>query len=320
MRITVFSRMPPSQFEVVKSAFPSGAPLEIFPMRNIKRALDKTDDSGIVYLDAREMGEAGIRRQASALASRGFSVWGVLDPLGEIQDVSGLFFLGAKDYLGPGVLKSSLPLGRLKAVRTFAKAASTLAYEAPPERTFVGWGNISEESEISARFCYASLGDPQGLRERIGEKRLKKLREDYSNFMGSWAAECGGIAWMKDPEGTLLLFPERDEGTNPILGAFRFILDRALVGYEVFHLEVPLTFRFAFHAGKTVWRRPGATGTIVSADVNFIFHLGSRFSSDGRITLSADMENSIPAAIRDLFVPAGDFEGRLILASRKFRD
>jgi len=320
MKITIFSQLPPSKFGGVKSMLPADVSFEILPIRGLKRALDKVDTSGIVYLDTREIGEAGIRKHASALSSCGPLAWGVLDPGGIVQDIAGLFFLGAKDYIGPSLARTPLSADRLRAVRSFAGIDPASCLDTNSVQRFPGWKKLEEGSEIVARFCYASLGDPEGLREKIGEKRLTKLREDYSGFMGSWAAECGGVAWMRDTEGTLLLFPEIDEGTNPILGAFRLLLDRALVGYEVFSLEVPLTFRFAFHSGKTVWRRPGATGTIVSGDVNFIFHLGSRFCSDGRITLSADMEALIPSTISDLFVPAGDFEGRRVLASRRFKD
>lgn len=320
MKITVLSQSPLAKINGLKSALPPDTTLEILPLRGLKKILPRLCDSDIVYLDVREIGETGIRKHVPLLCSVKGLVWGILDPAGLVTDVALLFFQGAKDYLGPGVFKTAVAPDRLRAVRAFAGFETLPSPASEAVQRFPGWGKLQEGSEISVRFCYAALGDPEGLREKIGEKRLRKLRESFSAFMGSWAAECGGIAWMRDTEGTLLLFPDRDEGTSPILAAFRLILDRALVGYEVFRLEVPLTFRFSFHAGKTLWRRPGFTGTIVSGDVNYIFHLGSKFCSDGRITLTTDMEQHIPAPIRDLFVAAGDFEGRRLLASRRFRD
>ena len=97
-------------------------------------------------------------------------------------------------------------------------------------------------------------------------------------------------------------------------------LDRALIGYEVFKLEVPLTFRFAFHAGHTQWRKPGATGNVISEDVNFVFHLGMKAAGDGYILASADAERAVPECLRELFSEAGDYEGRSLIASRKFKD
>ncbi len=320
MRILVFSETPDRVEGALKAALPKDADLEILPLRGLKRTVQKPLNADLVYLDIADIGEAGLGRYASALASAEKLPWGVLDTAGELTDPARAFFRGARDYLGPGALRAGITPARLSEIRAFAGLECPNPAAPEPAKRFPGWDRLPEGSEIDVRFCYVSVGDPEGLRERIGEKRLRKLREDFAGFMASWAAECGGIAWMRDPEGTLLLFPERDEGTSPVLAAFRLILDRALVGYEVFRLEVPLTFRFSFHAGRTVWRRPGSTGTIVSGDVNFIFHLGGKYCSDGRITLSAETEASIPAQIRDLFVPAGDFEGRRILASRKFRD
>lgn len=320
MKITVFSKLPPSKCGSLKSALPPDTFLDVLPIQGLKRALSKIDPNGIIYIDVREIEEAGIRKHVATLAGNENFAWGILDPLGSIPDIATLFFMGAKDYIGPVLLRQSIPSSRLKAVLSFSGIDPQQAAIPDSVQAFPGWNKISEGTEIPVRFCYASVGDPDGLRENIGEKRLRKLREDFSSFMGSWAAECKGLAWMRDPEGTLLLFPETDEGTNPILSAFRLILDRAIVGYEVFNLEVPLNFRFAFHTGKTIWRRPGATGTIVSGDVNFIFHLGSKFAADGRITLSQEMETAIPSTIKDLFLPMGDFEGHRLLASRRFKD
>jgi hypothetical protein len=107
---------------------------------------------------------------------------------------------------------------------------------------------------------------------------------------------------------------------NPVLAAFRLLLDRAIVGYEVFHLETPLSFHFAFHAGTTQWRPPGSTGTLISDDVNFIFHLGTKAFADGVILVSHEAEAAIPASLRDLFVPQGDYEGHELLASKRFKE
>ena len=318
MRILVFTEEPARAERYLRTAFPTDTSLEILPLRGLKRAAQKPLSADLVYLDIRGVGDAGLSKYAPALSSAGKLLWGVLDPEAELADPARAFFSGAKDYAGPGVLKTGIIEERLERVRGFAGVETPKTPESA--KRFPGWNRIPEGSEIAVRFCYVSVGDPEGLREAIGEKRLRRLREDFAEFMSSWAAEYGGIAWMRDPEGTLLLFPERDEGTSPVLAAFRLILDRALIGCEVFRLEIPLTFRFSFHSGTTIWRRPGSTGTIVSGDVNFIFHLGAKYCSDGRITLSAETESSIPAPIRDLFVPAGDFEGRRILASRKFRD
>ncbi len=252
--------------------------------------------------------------------------WGVIDRKGETGDPAAYFFSGACDYVGPALFKAGLGPERFAEALAYAGGPA----EAPPEESagevpngrasFPGWAALEEGVEISARFCYAAIGNQKGLLERIGEKRLDKLREDFAAFLEPWSKECGGIVWIRENAGCLLLFPPQDEGMNPVLAAFRLLLDRALIGYEVFKLEVPLSFRFAFHAGRTTWQKPGSTGRVVAEDVNFIFHLGGKAAGDGYIVTSTDADKAVPASIRDLFAAAGDFEGRSLIASKRFKD
>jgi hypothetical protein len=271
-----------------------------------------------VYFDL-GIGEKRVLELASKLEEVESCAWGVIDRTGESPDPSRYFFAGASDYIGERLFKVGFEPGRLEAMLAYAGFEMEECAPEEPE-TFPGWGKLKEGAEVPIRFCYAAIGNQKGLLERIGEKRLGKLRDDFAAFLESWSKECGGIVWIRDTAGCLVLFPPGDEGMNPILAAFRLLLDRALIGYEVFKLEVPLTFRFAFHQGHTMWRKPGATGNIVSEDVNFAFHLGTKAAGDGYILASADAERSIPECLADLFSPAGDFEGRALVGSRRFKD
>jgi hypothetical protein len=243
----------------------------------------------------------------------------VIDRAGESSDPAIYFRAGASDYVGEKLFKAGLTAARLEEALAFAGFEIG---EGGPEESeeFPGWTKLKEGADLPVRFCYAAIGNQRGLFERIGEKRLGKLRDDFAAFLESWSKECGGILWIRDNSGCLLLFPPADEGMNPVLAAFRLLLDRALLGYEVFKLEVPLTLRFAFHKGHTMWRKPGATGEIVSEDINFVFHLGTKAAGDGYILASTEVEKSIPECLADLFSPAGDFEGRSLVASKRFKD
>jgi hypothetical protein len=309
---------------LLERALPPSFDLEVLPITAFSRGYRKKLPGAFVYIDASGLGNGRLIEMGSKISEVEGCAWGVLDRGGEIPDPASLFFAGAKDYLGPPLLKGGSTQGRqlnaarLGAALEFARLGQNKA--ARPELPFPGWEGLPENTEIAVRFCYAAVAPQQELLERIGEKRLNKLREDFAAFLGPWSKECNGIVWIKEPAGSLVLFPPRDEGMNPVLAAFRLLLDRALVGYEVFRLEAPLSFRFAFHAGRTMWRRPGATGTIVSEDVNFVFHLGVKLAGDGLITLSTEAERSIPPYLRDLFAASGDFEGRSLLALKRFRD
>ncbi|HUW41031.1 MAG TPA: hypothetical protein VMV90_08455 [Rectinemataceae bacterium] len=316
---------------VLERALPADAELEVLPRSGLGRNGRKKVPKTFVYLDAEGLTPEKILELGSRLDDYGCSGWGVLDRSGTVEDPAGLFFAGAGDYVGPPLLKAptARAAGANKRRSAFdadrvsrALAAAGIAGEEPAAARppFPGWDKLEEGTGVAVRFCYAALANQRELLERIGETRLNKLREDFAAFLGPWAAECGGLVWIREGGGNLLLFPPTDEGINPVLAAFRLLLDRVLIGYEVFRLETPLSFRFAFHAGRTMWRKPGSTGDVVSEDVNFIFHLGSRASPDGTIVVTECAENLVPLCLRDLFSPSGDYEGRQLLASKRFRD
>jgi len=297
--------------------FASCGSAELVPEAAFVRTAKKKAQAALVYFDY-GLGEKRVLELAAKLDGVEDSAWGVVDRGGEAQDPAAFFRAGASDYVGPALFKAGFSPERLEAV--FAFAGLEAAVCEPEEDAFTGWSEIEEGSEVAVRFCYAAVGNQKWLLERIGEKRLGKLRDDFAAFLESWSKEYGGVVWIRDNSGCLVLFPPNDAGMNPTLAALRLLLDRALIGYEVFKLEVPLTFRFAFHRGHTMWRKPGATGSIVSEDVNFAFHLGTKAAGDGYILASADAKRDIPDCIADLFAPAGEFEGRSLVASKRFKD
>ncbi|MDP3177981.1 MAG: hypothetical protein Q8M76_08760 [Spirochaetaceae bacterium] len=319
MRIVVYAEEAAIAAVGAALSVPRGLELEILPSSGFSRGHRRKGAGALVYFDADSLGREKAREMGRRLSSLEGFAWGILDRSGGCADPAAWFFEGASDYLGPALLRNGLGDARLTAAADYG-ALATECGDRDQEAAFPGWSALEEGSETRVRFCYAALGDQRGLLERIGEKRLFKLREDFAAFLEPWAKECGGLAWIRETSGSLVLFPPADEGMNPVLAAFRLLLDRALIGYEVFRLEIPLTFRFAFHEGRTMWRPPGSTGTLVSEDVNFVFHLGMKAAGDGAIVASSDCTRFIPPFLGDLFSPAGDFEGKSILASRRFRE
>jgi len=319
---------------LLERARPSDFDLEVLPRSSLGRSGRKKAPETFVYLDAAGLDTERVLELGARLGGFGCLGWGVLDHSGAVEDPARLFFAGARDYVAPGPLraaaaKSPPPAKGARRTPVFdaerlaaalAAAGFASASGAAAEPAFPGWDKVREGETIAVRFCYAAIGNQRELLERIGETRLYRLREDFASFLIPWAAECGGIMWIREAGGSLLLFPPSDEGMNPILASFRLLLDRVLVGYEVFALETPLSFRFAFHAGRTMWRKPGSTGDVVSEDVNFIFHLGARASPDGVIVVTENSEAMVPPYLRDLFAAAGDYEGRALIASKRFRD
>lgn len=321
MRVVFYAADPDDRRlgSVLSRAKPREVEFEVLPLASFSRSYRKRAPGALVYLDASGLDEARLLECGARLGELQGCAWGVFDRSGELSDPGSLFHAGAKDYLGPAPMKGGFEPSRVAEALAFAGLGPSPS-GAGTEAAFPGWTSLCEGDTIEVRFCYAALGAQRELLEQIGEKRLYALRESFNDFLSPWAAEGGGIVWIRESSGSLVLFPPKDEGMNPVLAAFRLVLDRAIVGYEVFNLEIPLTFRFAFHAGKTPWRRIGATGTVVSEDVNFSFHLGGKAAQDGSIVVSKAAADSVPSCLKDLFADAGDYEGRALLASRRFKD
>jgi hypothetical protein len=302
-----------------RRALPEGTSLEAVSAASFSRSFKAKAPGCFVYFLASGLGQRRVLSLAGKLEGIEGCSWGVLDPSGESEDPAAYFFAGARDYIGPALFRSVADGRRIAAAFAYAAGCGDGA-ESECRPAFAGWDELSEGDEIEVRFCYAALADQEGLLERVGETRLGKLKEEFAAFLDAWSRDLGGIAWIREPGGSLILFPAAGGQADPVLGAFRLLLDRVLIGYERFRLPAPLSFRFAFHSGRTTWRKPGATGTIVSEDMNYAFHLGQRAAGDGFILVSESASDAIPPCLRDLFAPAGSFEGRAITASRRFED
>jgi hypothetical protein len=303
----------------LRAALPKGTDLETVSAASFSRSFRAKAAGSFVYFLVAGLGQRKVLSLAAKLGEIVGCSWGVIDPAGESEDPAAYFFSGARDYVGPRLCKSGGDPRRTAAAFAYAASCGD-GPERGREPGFAGWEGLSEGEEIRVLFCFAALADQEGLAGRIGEKRLGKLKEEFCAFLDSWSRESGGIAWIRDSDGCLLLFPPEGGAASPVLGAFRLLLDRVLIGYELFRLSAPVSFRFAFHAGRTTWKKPGDTGTVVSEDVNFAFHLGKRAAGDGYIVVSEASEHAIPSSLRDLFAPAGTFEGHALSASRPFRD
>ena len=132
-------------------------------------------------------------------------------------------------------------------------------------------------------------------------------------------AACYPLLWMQSEGCLLYLVPV--EGSRPesmIEALLRLFMDLPLIAIERFALPVSFPLVCAIHRGELPFVPPGATASLVSEPVNFIFHLGAKRAEPGRITLSVDAQAAIPATLEDLFMAMGSFEGRDILASRRF--
>jgi hypothetical protein len=281
------------------------------------------DSADVAYLDANGMEPAALKKACALMRSlRPGQAWGVIDPKGDVEDPAALFQMDASDYIGPRLLKAGIQASRFGRAVDYAippVASSGQARRKGKEESFPGWKALKAGEQREFFFLYAAIADAAALKQRIGDKRFGALRERFHACLSQSFADTDALAWMHDDSGILFLLPAIEAQARAALqSCLRLTLNAPILGYETFGLESPFAFVFALHRGTSNYLPPGKTGTLVSEDVNFIFHLGTKKAEAGRLAVSSRAAGAIPERLQGHFLPAGRFEGFEIQKSRRF--
>jgi len=288
------------------------------------------------YVDMSGLDE-GDRRKAIATARRrcGTEAWGVVDPKGTVDDPAAVFFAGASDYVGPAAYRAGIGKARVKAALAFAgsrwvapaAADATQASNAlgacpasAPRGEFDGWKSVRAGAVYPFCFLYVAASAQMNLKTRLGEAGYIAFRDRLRHQVQQGLSEADALLWMETESSALYLVPPYARNAAVATEAcLRMLLCSPLLGYERLGLPFPIELTFALHYGSAEFEPPGKTGTIVSDAVNFSYHLGVKRAEPGRLTISGEAAGlAVPRPLADLFVPAGSFEGRSILHSRRF--
>ena len=306
-------------------------------------ARHKPEGEDISYIDISGFTSADIKTNITQLKKIcKSSSWGVIDPRGSINDPAALFFDGAADYLGPAFFKSSKAIDskRLKTVSLWraaltgsgetlkedSKSTKTISgivktgIKLPSASSFPGWKNIKTGKTMPFYLLYCSLNGQVALNSRFGEKAYAQLHQRFLAYLYQNFQEGEGLIWMDSGQDCLFLLPPKAKNAEAaVLACIRMLISAPLIALEVLGLTIPVNFIFTLHYGSISYSPPGKTGTIVSDAVNYVFHLGPKKAEPGRLTISGEIpDGSIPPAIEDFFVSAGEFEGRKIWHTKKF--
>ena len=304
---------------------------EVLPLpRNLKPGNEiQADDQ--VYLDISGLSAAVLKKAVDAFKkSRAGSFWGIIDPKGSAEDPALFFFEGARDYIGPALVKKGLGKKRFAAAENQTPgpqycdkskgAASSAGKVKLPAGKFSGWKSMRSGTTEYFLFLYVSVAGKTNLRSQVGEAAFSTVKNRLRDALQQGLLEADALHWVETEENSLFLIPPRAPNARAAVEAsLKMILHSRLISLEKLGLSFPLDFTIALHYGKTAFRAPGKTGTIVSEPVNYIFHLGAKKAETGRLTVSSEVpEDAIPEGLADLFSPAGVFEGISIRHSRRF--
>ncbi|MDR1374383.1 MAG: hypothetical protein LBJ24_05360 [Treponema sp.] len=142
----------------------------------------------------------------------------------------------------------------------------------------------------------------------------------FRNFLVPRFRDAEALLWMETGDNSLFLILPRAEYVRAAEeAALKILMGSPFLIAENLGLTIPASFTFALHYGKTAYRAPGRTGTVVSDAVNFIFHLGTKRAESGRLTYSGEIPpDALAPPLQDMFVDAGSFEGRSLRHSLRF--
>jgi len=272
---------------------------------------------------------------ATARRRCGAEAWGVVDPKGTVEDPAAAFFAGASDYVGPAAYRAGIGKARVKAALAFAGSRGGVpsAADAQPSQSslgacpasapqgeFDGWKAVRAGAVHPFCFLYVAASAQTNLKTRLGEAGYVAFRDRLRHQVQQGLAEADSLLWIETESSALYLVPPYAKNAAVATeSCLRMLLGSPLLGYERLGLPFPIELTFAMHYGSAEFQPPGKTGTIVSDAVNFSYHLGVKRAEPGRLTISGEIAGlAVPRPLTDLFVPAGTFEGRPILHSRRF--
>ena len=307
-------------------------PLKTKDTRGFLRASEheiKTDDQ--VYLDISGL-SPGELKKSIGLLKKSAAFWGIIDPKGSSEDPALFFFEGASDYINHTTIKKGLSKKRFLMALSCVRSGITseanklgdkdaVKRKTPklPAGKFEGWKSIRTGSEGSFFFLFISIKGAASLRTMLGENTFSFVRNKLREILNQELSEADALLWMETETNSLFLVPPKQaSGMAAIEAALKMALNSRLIAIEKLGLSIPVDFTFAFHYGKTLFQAPGKTGTVISESVNYIFHLGLKKAEAGRLTISGDVpEEALPDGLKDLFIPAGAFEGIPISHSKR---
>ena len=294
-------------------------------LADLRRRISNGPLYAFVYVDI--SAERNLSNLRGVLSRNEDLLYGILDPKGEIEDPAMLFFEGASDYIGPGLLEKPLQTRRIKAVLEFrdfpepddeevrrhlelGNRTATLPH-AP-----ANWKQIKRGSEYSFAFMFAEIDMYWEWKLKSGRTHLDTVLKTFYDHVERIVSPLGGRFWMRTDLGGLILFPYTGDCSKIIEEGFRLMMNAVLTSTEEYTYNTPITYRLALDIGRTVYRDVGQTGTIISDTVNFMFHLGQQYAQPDNFYLTGRAAAHIPSGLTDFFITTDTFQDEEIVRMR----
>lgn len=300
---------------------------------------NKESNGHFFYLDISHLTDTEIKHLLKNAESLG-SPWGIVDTRSRIKDVGSLFHKGCCDYIDTNRL-DSVKVKRLKQVTDFhtqrtsslaqvpaqthasGQAPVSASQTAPQQRKgkyakysaefSKNWKNVIPGREYVFCFMYIELLPSKEWSKKAGDSHQEQMQNAFHDMIDAHTSAYNGKIWMWNEWGGVVLFPFDGKRCEAAVCATRLLLNRVILSIEGGPFHALIDYKIALHVGTSSYKERGKTGTIVSDDVNFIFHLGAKYAEPNRLYITSQVYNSIQSNIYTLFKPQGEFEEHPIL-------
>ncbi len=300
--------------------------VSFLPASELIAVLKSGQSNTLIYIEISSLKEAERKKHLKTGIKQGGAKIGIIDPDNTITDIAALFHEGIVDYIGKDLLKAGIPAKHFASVYAFCKMdfdrTGPLAGNLPAmneKRIISGsdWSLVKPGKEYTFCFMFIELDNFREMKKTAGVARAKKIAEAFHNFIANYVSSINGRVWMWMEYTGLILLPFNGTRCDAVLSSFKLMLNRELINSIELSIDYSYSYHIALHIGNTVYMDRGDTGTIVSDSINSVFHLGQKFAENRSLYLTGELTEYIPDKLRDLFVPAGEFEGREILRMRR---
>jgi hypothetical protein len=287
----------------------------VIPIADLKKKIKKQPILNMLYIDISSLDNDGVDKLVKYLAKSNQLCFGIIDPNNMMTNVAALFHNGISDYITSRELKNGINKKRIDAAIKFKGFDQKLEslYIVKPENLIPvkgGWSRIKANTEYTFCIMYIMLDQNDGVGKKAVDTFHNTLNDRFKAFLDGELKKINGKIWRWDNNQGLILFPYDGERCDAILACFKFMRDRVFVSIEHCNSSSLLSYTIILHLGNLKYQQRGKTGTTISDSINFIYHASETFTKNGNFYITDSLYDKIPVGIRDLFIPAGFFEGR----------
>ncbi len=286
------------------------------PPEKFKKIINTIEQGTIVYVDIAGFSLKERKTVLNTLSRKNDFSYGIIDTGTEVDDITGLFYNNAVDYIGEKQFNEGISLKRMKETVAFIEKLSGIKYEKTGKERESGitlsgrdWKSIRNGKEYTFCFIFIELDNQDELKLKYSSNKLKEFTRAFHDDIMEYVSPVQGRIWIWSDFGGIILVPFDGKSCETIVTCFKLILNRNIISVDDYNYNRILSYRIALHIDNTVYKPRGETGDIVSDSINTVFHLGHQFAEPGSLVLTEKMFEFIPEGLEDYFVDYGEFEG-----------